>query len=265
MGDDKISAAFKGIIADAARHASKPSFIEMKFFNYNTANAFAQPTLQGWLVVFVCGFLTVCITGPVLCLAVWLIVKVLQRLPAIPLPALDVTVPSTVSVILLMAAIFGALLATVMMLGLARQKRQERRIPGHHPIIGDFECSSYYKTWHAEPVLPSGKPVRLSAYGSSPSTVQAMLWQQFIAKYDELIAAATKSLLTEGHPLQGCEAITFTPNGITLTRDGRLHLGFEFATEPENFWMSEAERPYPTASFTSALALKSTEWLRTYE
>ncbi len=236
----------------------------MKFFNYNTANAFAQPSVQGWLVVFVCGFLTVCIIGPVLCITAWLIFKVLRRLPAIPLPDWNVTLLSTTGVILQVAAVFGALLATVMVLGLARRKRQETRIPAHHPIIGDFEHSVFYKTWHAEPVLPTGKPVRLSAYGSGPTPIQAALWQQLIGRYDELIAAATRSLLAEGHPLEGCQSVTLTPSGITLTRDGQMHLGFEFATVPEDFWLSEPERPYPTASFTSALELKSTEWLKPY-
>ena len=43
-----------------------------------------------------------------------------------------------------------------------------------------------------------------------------------------------------------------------------MHLGFEFATVPEDFWLSEPERPYPTASFTRALELKRTEWLKPY-
>jgi hypothetical protein len=106
--------------------------------------------------------------------------------------------------------------------------------------------------------------VRLSAYGSGPTEKQAALWQQFIARYDELIAVTTRSLMTEGHPLKGCASVTLTPSGITLTGDGQMHLGFEFATVPENFWESETAEPYPTASFTSALELKSTEWLKPY-
>ncbi len=236
----------------------------MKIFNYNTAHAFARPSMQGWLVVFVCGFLTVCILGPALCISVWLIVKVLRRLPAVPLPDWNVTLLSTAGIILQVAAVFGGLLATVMVLDLARRRRQEARVPGHHPIIGDYEHSAFYKTWHAEPVLPTGNRVRLSAYGNGPTPAQAALWQQFIGRYDELVAAATLSLLAEGHPLEGCESVTFAPSGITLTRDGQMHLGFEFATVPEDFWLSEPERPYPTASFTRALELKSTEWLKPY-
>ncbi len=251
-----------GVFAAAARNASTLVFIAMKFFNYNTANAFAQPSVQGWLVVFVCGFLTVCVIGPVLCLAGWLVVKVIRLLPMDSLPAWDLTALSTTCVILQVAAVFGALLATLMVLGLARRKRQESRIPGHNPIIGDFEHSPFHKTWHAQPVLPNGKTVRLSAYGLRPSDIQTALWQKFIANFDEMIAAATKSLLTEPHPLQGCESVTLTPSGITLTRDGRLHMGFEFASVPENYWESEADEPYPTASFTPALELKSTEWLK---
>ncbi|MHB1079038.1 MAG: hypothetical protein ACYC67_06525 [Prosthecobacter sp.] len=236
----------------------------MKIFNYNTAHAFARPSAQGWLVVFVCGFLTVCIIGLVLCTGVWMVFKVLRRLPAPPLPDWDVTVLSTAGVILQIAAVFGALLATVMVLDLARRRRQEALTPGHHPIIGDYEHSAFYKTWHAQPVLPTAKTVRLSAYGSGPSVVQEALWQQFIGRYDELMAAATRSLLAEGYPLEGCESVKLIPSSITLTRDGQMHLGFEFATVPENFWESEADQPYPTASFTSALELKSTEWLMPY-
>ncbi len=236
----------------------------MKIFNYNTAHAFARPSMQGWLVVFVCGFLTVCIIGLALCIGVWLVFKVLRRLPTVTLPDWDVTVLSNAGVVLQIAAVFGALLATVMVLDLARRMRQEARVPGHHAIIGDYEHSAFYKTWHAQPVLPTGKPVRLSAYGFGPTNAQVALWQQFIGRYDELIAAATRSLLAEGHPLEGCESVTLTPSGITLTRDGQMHLGFEFASVPENFWKSEADEPYPTASFTSALELKSTEWLKPY-
>lgn len=236
----------------------------MKIFNYNTSHAFARPSVQGWLVVFVCGFLTACIIGSVLCLAVWLMVKVLRRLPTVPLPDWDVTVLSTATVILQAAAVFGALLATVMVLDLARRRRQEARVPGQHPIIGDYEHSAFYKTWHAKPVLPTGKPVTLSAFGSGPSERQVALWQQFIGRYDELISAATRSLLAEGHPLEGCESVSLTPSGIMLTQEGQMRLGFEFATVPEHFWESEADEPYPTASFTSALDLKSAEWLKPY-
>ncbi|WP_395734276.1 hypothetical protein [Prosthecobacter sp.] len=236
----------------------------MKILNYNTAQAFAQPSVQGWLVVFVCGFLAVCLIGLLPCIAVWLIVKVLRRLPEPPLPDWDVTVLSTASIVLQVASVFGALLATVMVLDLMRRRRQTVRVPGHHPIIGDYEHSVFYKTWHAEPVLPTGKPVRLSASGSGPSETQAALWQQFTTRYEELLASATRSLLAEGHPLAGCESLTLAPNAITLTQDGQMHLSFEFATVPENFWESEADQPYPTAIFTPALELMRTEWLKPY-
>lgn len=236
----------------------------MKFFNYNTADAFAQPSVRGWLVVFVCGFLTIWIVGLPLCLALWLLVKILRRLPMASAPVWEMSVPYAASVLLTVAAVFAALLATVMVLELARRKKRERCIPGHHPVIGDFEHSAFYKTWRAQPMLPTGKTVNLCAFGQGPSEKQTALWQQLIAKHDEAIAAATHSLLAEGHPLEGCEKVTLTPIGITLTRDGRLHMGFEFATVPEDFGESGVDAPYPTASFTSALELKSTEWLKPY-
>lgn len=240
------------------------AFCAMKFFNYNTANAFAQPSVQGWLVVFVCGFLTVCIVGPLLCIALWLFVKILRLMPMASAPVWEVSVLSTAGVIFTVAAVFGALLATMMVLELARRRKRESRTPGHHPVIGDFEHSAFYKTWHAQPMLPTGKTVNVSAFGHGPSEAQAAMWQQFIAKYDDEIAAATQSLLAKGHPLEGCEKVTLTPSGITLTREGNLHMGFEFATVPEDFWESEADQPYPTASFNSELELKSTEWLKPY-
>lgn len=237
----------------------------MKFFNYDTANAFERPSFRGWLVVFVCGFLTMCIIALVVCILGWLFgLGVAAVKGTASTSQFDVSALTVVRIILQVATLFGAALATLMVLQMARRRQQESRIPGHHPVIGDFEHSPFYKTWHAQPVLPTGKPVRLSAYGGGPSAAQAALWQQFIARYDELIAAATQSLLTEPHPLQGSESITLTPSGITLTRDGLLHLGFEFATVPEDFWKSEPEAPYPTASFTSVLKLKSTEWLKPY-
>lgn len=237
----------------------------MKFSNYDTATAFQQPSVRGWLVIFVCGFLTACIIAAVLCIVVWLLGLGVAALKGAASPALfDVSVATVAGVIFQVAAVFGALLATVMLFESARRMRQETRIQGHHPIIGDFEHSPFYKTWHAQPVLPTGKTVRLSAYGRGPSEAQAALWGQFIAQHDELIATATRSLLTPPHPLQECEVVTLTPSGITLSQDGRLHLGFEFSTVPEDFWKSEAEEPYPTASFTPALELKGTEWLRPY-
>ena len=85
----------------------------MKIFKYNMAHVFARPSVQGWQVVFACGFLTMCIIGLMLCIGVWLIVKVLRRLPTIPLPDWDVMVMSTEGVVLQIAAVFGALLTAV--------------------------------------------------------------------------------------------------------------------------------------------------------
>ena len=168
------------------------------------------------------------------------------------------------SIVFKVATVFGTLLATVMVLGLARRRQQEARIQGHHHLIGNFAHSPFYKTWHAQPVLPTGQSVRLSAYGSGPSAAQSMLWQQFIANYHELIAAATQSLLAAPHPLKSCETVTLSPCGITMPPDGTLHLGFEFATVPEGDWDAAPEAPYPTASFTAALELKNTEWLQPF-
>jgi hypothetical protein len=237
----------------------------MKISNYDTATAFERPSVGSWLVVFVCGFLTVCILGPLLCAGLWLLGVVVMAMNSSANPAmLDVPVSSAVRIILQSGAAFGALLATVMLFESARRKRQTIRIQGHHALIGDFEHSPFFKTWHAQPALPAGKTVRLSAYGRGPSDAQAAMWERFIAQYDELIATATRSLLTPPYPLQECCEVTLTPSGITLTQDGKLHLGFEFSTVPENFWTSEPEQPYPTASFTSALELKSAEWLKPY-
>ena len=72
----------------------------MKFFNYNTATVFDRPSVQGWLVVFVCGFLTMCIIVPVLCIAVWLFVMAIKVLHVFPSTAWDVPLLSTVRVML---------------------------------------------------------------------------------------------------------------------------------------------------------------------
>lgn len=237
----------------------------MKFFTYDTAAAFERPSVRGWLLVFVCGFLTACILAAVACILLWLFGMGAMALKGAASSApLDVSLSSVARGILQIAAVFGILLATLMVLFLASRRRQEAQIPGHHPTIGDFQHLPFYKTWHAKPVLPTGQTVRLSAYGSGPSAAQAALWEKFIAQYDDLVAAATQSLLNPPHPLEACETITLTPSGITLSQDGRLHLGFEFTATPKNLCTPESDEPYPTASFTSALELKSTEWLQTY-
>ena len=237
----------------------------MKLPHHDAVTAFEQPSVWNWLVVFVCGFLTACIISSVVCGFLWLLGEgaVAVHIP-VPAALLDVPLSSAVRIILMLATVFGVLLATVMVMELSRNKRKDVHTQGRHPVIGDFEYSPYLQTWHANPLLSTGQSVRLSAYGSGPSTVQVEVWERFSAKFDELSAAATRSLLTEPQPLQGCEVVTFTPSGITLTRDGEIHMGFEFATMPEDFWKSEGEEPYPTASFTAALELKSTEWLPPY-
>ena len=234
----------------------------MKLPNHATVIAFEQPSVWNWLVVFVCGFLTVCIMSPVVCIGLWLLGKaaVALKMPA-PHALLDVPLPSAVRVTLLLATVFGALLATMMVVDLARRKRYEMRIQGHHPIIGDFTYSPYFKTWQANPVLPTGGAVKLNGCGNSPSDAQATLWQQFIARYDALSRATTAALLTPPHPLQESASVTLTPNGINLTPDGRLHVGFQFTTTPEAYWNSEIEEPIPLAVFSPTLELVRTDWI----
>lgn len=238
----------------------------MKFFKYDTTSELARPGLKSWLVIFVCGFLTACIIALVLFIVVWLVaLAYMMWKGAAVSPFENVTMTAAMIIILKAASVVGALVATVLMLELLRRSRQEGHVCGSHAVIGEFKHRPFYKTWHAEPVLPTGNPVRLSGYGSHPSDAQAALWQQFISQFKALMDSAEKSLLTEPHPLQGCERVTLTPCGITLALDGGLHVGFEYTTEPENYGVSEAEPlPYPTASFTPALVLKGTEWLNDY-
>lgn len=234
----------------------------MKVSIYDTASAFERPSVRGWLIVFVCGFLTVCILGPVICGGLWLLGKGAVAVNAPVLPAiLNVPLLSAVHVIFQVATVFGTLLATLMVVEQARRKRQKIRIQGHHPMIGDFEYSPYFKTWHAKPVLPTGNAVRLNGCGSSPSDTQAALWQQFIARYDDLSAATTAALLTPPHPLQECASVSLTPIGITLSGDGRLRMGFQFNTESKACWISEVEEPFPIAVFSPTLVLEKAEWI----
>ena len=234
----------------------------MKLPPHATVTAFEQPSVWNWLVVFVCGFLTICIISPVVCFCLWLLGKgaVAVKVP-VPSALLDVPLPFAIRGILIFAAVFGALLATLMLVEVVRRKRYELRIPGHHPVIGDFAHSPHFKTWHAHPVLPLGSAVKLNGHGSSPSETQATLWQQFVARYDALSATTTAALLTPPHPLQEASAVTLTPNGINLTRDGRLHVGFEFTTAQEAVWNSEVEEPIPIAVFSPKLELEKTEWI----
>ncbi|OYW74051.1 MAG: hypothetical protein B7Z37_19250 [Verrucomicrobia bacterium 12-59-8] len=237
----------------------------MKLPTHDTVTAFEQPSVWNWLIVFICGFLTVCIIGPVLCLGLWLVGKgALAMESSVFHAVLDVPLPSAVSIVLLIATVFGACLATMMVLELARRRREGVRVQGHHPIIGDFEYLPHFKTWHAKPVLPTGTVVRLNGFGNSPADTQAALWQQFIARYDALSAAMKDALLTLPHPLQECASVTLTPEGITLTKDGRLKIGFQFTTRPEAFWNSEIEEPFPIAVFSPTLELEKAEWVRPF-
>jgi len=230
--------------------------------NHDTASAFEQPSVRSWLVVFVCGFLTICIIGPVLCAGLWLLGTGALAVKAPFLPAiLNIPMMSEVRIILQAATVFGIVLATLMVMEQSRRRRQEKRIQGHHPIIGDFAYSPYFKTWHAKPVVPTGGTVKLNGHGNSPSDAQAALWQQFIARYDALDAAIANALLTPPHPLQGFSSVTLTPHGITLSKDGRLRMGFEFTTAPEAFWNSEIEEPFPIAVFSPTLELERAEWI----
>ena len=234
----------------------------MKLPHHATVTAFEQPSVRNWLVVFVCGFLTICIISPVVCFCLWLLGKgaIAVKVP-IPPALLEVPLPFAMRVILIFSTIFGALVATLTVVEVVRRKRYELRFPGHHPVIGDFEHSPYFKTWHAHPVLPSGSAVKLNGHGSGPSEAQATLWQQFVARYDVLSAATTAALLTPPHPLQEAHSVTLTPNGINLPRDGRLHMGFDFTTFPDAFWNSEVEEPIPVAVFSPTLELEKTEWI----
>lgn len=238
----------------------------MKFFKYDTSTELARPCLRSWLVIFICGFLTACIIAMALGLLTWVVALAFTLLKGgVPTPFQHLTIQAAVIIILKAAAVFGALVATVLMLELLRRSRQQAHVKGTHPVIGDYAHRPFYKTWHAEPILPTSRPVRLSGYGSGPSEVQTALWQQFIAQYDGLIATATHSLLSAAHPLQGAEQVKLAPSGITLALDGGLHVGFEYSTVPEDFVPAESEpHPYPTASFTKTLELKSTEWLNDY-
>jgi hypothetical protein len=236
----------------------------MKVSNRHTATAFEQPSVRGWVVVFVCGFLTACILGLVLCLILWL-VGLGAAAMKLPLhPAFTDTSPLTAwRVILQIAGGFGILLATLSLFESANRRRQEVRVPGHNPIIGDFEMLPHFKTWHAKPVLPTGQVVSLNGSGEGPSAAQASLWQQFIAQYDALCAAASGVLLTPPHPLEECRSVVLTPKGITLSRDGRLNVAFQFTTVPDNVWTSEVEEPFPIAIFSPTLELEKAEWVTT--
>ncbi|MBB5031502.1 hypothetical protein [Prosthecobacter vanneervenii] len=235
----------------------------MKLPHHDTIAAFEQPSVRNWLVVFICGFLTVCIISPVV-YALLLLLRLVAAGMKIPLPATlqDLPLPFVVRITLLAAAGFGTLLATLMIVELARRKQQEYRVKGQHLVFGPYEHSPYLKRWRATSTLPSGDSIRVEARGASPSELQAAVWQQFIARYDTLSTKVTRALLTPPHPLEGCGSISLTPDSVTLSEDGHLHLGFHFMTKPEAFWNSEVEEPIPVAVFSPRLELESTEWIR---
>jgi hypothetical protein len=221
-----------------------------------------HPTVRNSLVVFACGFFAICIIGPVICLGMWLIGLGAAALKLSTLPAiLSVSVPVAARIIFQIAMAFGALLAALAMFESARRKWQKVRVPGHHPTLGDFEQLPYFKSWQAKPTLPTGHAVNLYGQGSRPSDMQTAIWQQFIARYESLSATASRSLLTPPHPLQECSSVTLTPNGITLAKNGHLHVVFQFTAAPDHHWTTEIEEPIPFAVFTPTLELEKTQWI----
>ncbi|WP_395751734.1 hypothetical protein [Prosthecobacter sp.] len=234
----------------------------MKVSQPYKAGAFEQPTMRGWLVVFVCGFLTVCILGVGVCLLAWLFGKGMY---AIKMPLsesfYEISALNAGRVILQGAALFGMMLATLSLFESANRKRQEVRVKGRHPAFGDYEILPHFKTWYAQPALPSGQVVNLNGCGDGPSETQAALWRQFLSRWDELGAATKERILTPPHPLQECQTVTLTPKGITLSGDGRLNIAFQFATVPDHFWSSDNEEPFPIAVFSPTLELEKTEWV----
>lgn len=235
----------------------------MKLPQQDTIAAFEQPSLRNWLVVFLCGFLTVCIISPVVYALLWLVRLAAAGMKiALPAALVDVPLPLTIRITLLAAAGFGAVLATLMVVELARRKQQEYHVKGNHRVFGDFEHSPYFKRWRTTSMLPSGGSVRVEARGTGPTEVQAAVWQQFIARYDSLSNKVTRALLTPPHPLEDCISISLTPDSATLSEDGHVHLGFHFLTKPEAFWNSEVEEPIPVAVFSPELELERTEWIR---
>lgn len=237
----------------------------IKFLPSNTGTGLEHPTVRDCLVVFVCGFFAICLIGPVICLGMWLVGLVATALNLSTLPALlTVSVPIAIRVIFQIAMAFGASLAALALFESARRGWQKVRVPGHHPVIGDFEELPYSKTWHAKPRLPTGHAVHLDGLGSSPSDAQTALWQQFIARYDTLSATVSRALLTPPHPFQECSSVTLIPNGITLAKNGHLHVVFQFTATPEHHWASETEEPIPFAVFTPTLELEKTQWVAAY-
>lgn len=238
----------------------------MKFPPHQTATAFRHPALRGWIIAFACGFFTICIIGPVVCLGLWLLEMGATAINLTTVPAiLAVSTPVAARIILQVATAFGAVLATLSVYEAARRKRREVRVPGHHPIMGDFEQLPYFTTWHANPMLPTGQTVNLNGQGSSPSDSQVALWQQFIARYDTLIDKATRALLTAPHPLEECSSVTLTPSGITIAKDGSLYVGLQFTTVPDILWTTENETPIPFVIFTPSLELEKAQWVAPYE
>ncbi|WP_395736765.1 hypothetical protein [Prosthecobacter sp.] len=234
----------------------------MKASRSHKASAFGQPTVRGWLVVFVSGFLTVCILGAALFFVAWLVRKGAAGLK-MPVHGFPFEPPELAAahVVLKSAAIFGVLLATLSLYQSARRKRQEERLPGTHAILGDYESVPHFKTWHSTPLLPTGREVSLNGCGDGPSEIQVAQWQQFISRYENLVAAAEAGLLTPPHPLQECRAVTLTPKAISLSHDGRVKIAFQFFTEPENSWSSDEEKPFPLAVFSPTLELENTDWV----
>lgn len=225
------------------------------------------PSVRNWFVWWGVGFISISLLGAVLCMALWLIGRMAVALGP-PYPAI-VLFPllGSLRIVPLVAAAFGAYLATAMILQWRRNERIQResavRVSGFHPAVGPFEHAPFTHNWSAKFTLPTGHPIRLSGPGPEPSPAAVDVWIRFQACCEELLRVATDDLLQPGNPYDVCPVVTLWPWAIRLGADGSLVIDFEVETEPEHFPASPSDRACeiaPHARFTPALALERSEW-----
>lgn len=182
--------------------------------------------LRWWFGMFLAGFFGIGLCGTVLAVFLWLLGG-------------GYSLGNAMLIVLLASLGTGVFLGTVMTHRARSEQRLKRefavRIPGHHPIIGDFHHVPIRKTWHALPLLPTGAAVGLWGSGPAPTDAQATLWKRFIASFDSAIRAAAAALSLPGQPFHGCQSLTLTVECASLREDGNLDLMFASETVPKDF------------------------------
>ena len=216
-----------------------------------------------WLVIWCSGFVGTATVAAVACGALWLVGHFAKEVSLADPVIVHFSTSAAVRYILPIAAGLGIYMATLLTLKMRHDRRIKQegavRIPGHHPVLGDFAYAPFHNAWHAEVILPDGEAVPLWGDGSLPSDAQVTLWSRFLAKRDRLLGLAADALLAQRHPHEGCSA-KFTPSSFHLRGDGRMEAIFNVHAELGFSTHDHHREAEPTVILSRELTLDEALW-----